>query len=396
MKRLVLILEGAADDPIPELDGRTPLQAAIKVTLDRLGNIGRLGTTVFLPHDWPARAESSLLSCLGYDPARFAAGRAAVEAAALEIPLGPRDQLLRCDLVCVEDGVLRDPSPRNFAPAELSALLASIQACSPKLDLSLHHAAQHRTLLQIRNAEAPAGPFTPPYDAIDLPMQRHLPRGKYAGLLTAWMRRAADALGGLELNGLRAELGESPADAIWFWGEGPRPKLPRFREHLGEGAAIVPDSLLMHGLGRVARLEIFNPAGRAGNSLPNELSAIGAAAMSALENWDVVFVHAAGCDRAGHGGRPADKLLTIEHTDRVLVAALVDRLQQEREWRMLVLTAHATLLAKRQHDNRPTPFVIAGTGLDTNRGESFDESHAATGELRFDRGCDVIEYFLRI
>lgn len=396
MKRLVLILEGAADDPIAELDGRTPLQAAVKGTLDRLGAIGRLGTTAFLPFGWPACAESSLLSCIGYDPARFAAGRAALEAAALEIKLGPRDQLLRCDLVCVEDGILRDPSPRNFAAAELSALLACVQACSPNFDLSLHQAVQHRALLQFRNAEGQPGPLTPPYEAIDLPIQKNLPRGKYAGLLTDWMRRAADALNLLDLNGMRAELGESPANAIWFWGEGPRPKLPRFREHLGQGAAIVPDSLLMHGLGRVARMEVFEPAGHARNSHTHDLTAISAAAMTALEKWDLVFVHAAGCDRAGHAGRAADKLLAIEYADRHLVTALWERLRHERDWRMLVLTGHANLLAKRQHDNRPTPFVIAGTGLDTNRGESFDENHAATGELRFDRGCDVIEYFLRI
>lgn len=397
MKRLVLILEGAADDPIPELDGRTPLQAAVKGTLDRLGAAGRLGTTTYLPRGWAARAESSLLSCIGYDPARYPAGRAALEAAAMEIPLGPRDQLLRCDLVCVEDGVMRDPTPRNLAPAELAALLEKVRAAAPNPEFILHHAAQHRSLLQIRNAAAAQpGPLTPPYDAVDQPIQKHLPRGKLAGPLTDWMRGAARSLAALELNALRVELGESPVNALWFWGEGPRPQLPRFREQAGHGAALVPDSLLMRGLARVARMEVFSPADSNASRGVAGFAATTEAALAALEKWDLVFVHIAACDRAGHSGKPADKLLAIENIDRALVEALVTRLRREPAWRILVLTAHATPLARKTHENRPTPFVIAGTGLDTNRGESFDEIHAATGELRFDRGCDVIEYFLRI
>ena len=398
MKRLVLILEGAADDPIAELDGRSPLQAAVTSELDRLGAMGRLGTASFVPHDWPARAETSLMSCLGYDPKLYPAGRAALEAAVRELAVGPRDQVLRCDFVCVEDGVLRDAAPRNLASAEMAELRAVVNRASPAEGYAIESAGGHRNLAVLSGSLSSLdGVLTPPFDAIDQPIQKHLPRGKRSTALTAWMRDAAGVLAPLESNAVRAELGESPANAIWFWGEGPRPKLPRFRERFGDGAALVPDSLLMNGLARVARLEVFEPPESGGDGgAAAGLPGIAAAALAAFEKWDTVFVHSAAADCAGHAGRATGKLLALESLDRELVRPLLERVQRETEWRVLVLTAHATLLGTRTHANRPTLFALAGSRLESNRGESFDEIHAATGELRFERGCDVIEYFLRI
>lgn len=393
MKSLILILEGAADEPVAELDGRTALQAAAIPTLDRIASEGRLGVTHLVPAGWQPRAEVSLLSCLGYDPKQFPAGRGALEAAAIGLECAPRDQALRCNFVTVVDGVLRDASPARLTPPETEALVEIVRRARPSDALDLSPLGGHRALAVWRDAgPVPALCTRPPHDVLDQPIRANAPTGRGARALATWMKAAQEALAECELNGVRRDLGENPITGIWLWGEGPRPRLPMFRERFGVGAAAMGENALFRGVARVARLET---AAVQPNGEGNSLAALVRAAIDAIERFDVVIVHASDADSAGHIGAAAGKVEALERLDAGLVAPLLETLRLNPAWRVLALTAHATPSATRRHADIATPFALAGTRLESNRGEAFDESHAATGELRLERGCDLMEYFLR-
>jgi 2,3-bisphosphoglycerate-independent phosphoglycerate mutase len=206
------------------------------------------------------------------------------------------------------------------------------------------------------------------------------------------MWAAGDALAPCELNSVRRDLGENPITGAWLWGEGPRPRLPMFRERFGVGATAIGENALFRGIARVARIE--TPAPSAADQ-PVPPATLRSAAVAALQRQDLVIVHSSDADAAGHAGDAAGKVAALERIDRELLGPLTSALQTHADWRILILTAHATPCAARRHADVATPFALAGTRIESNRGEAFDELHAAEGEMRMDRGCDLMEYFLR-
>ncbi|MBI5863831.1 MAG: hypothetical protein HZB38_04870 [Planctomycetes bacterium] len=387
MKSLALILEGAVTAPAEVLGGRTLLQAATHPELDRLARVGRLGCTFLTPSGWPVRAETALLSCMSCDPKEHPAGRAALEAAALGIEYGPRDAALVCSFVTVVDGVLRDPAPAGISPAETAALadLASRQWKEPE---SAVHPGQGSLAVAIwRNAgRVDTLATTSPDELVDRAIAGKGPTGRGSRSLTHWMTACEKMLADCELNAVRRDLGENPVTNLWVWGEGPRPKPPRFRDRFGCGAAVIPGSTLMRGVARVLRTELVPAATASDETLGHHARG----ALAALERQDLVALHLPLADIAG--SISLEKLASaMQRIDSEVVAPLAAGLASYADWRMMVLTTQRTEGGARI----ASPFLMASAGSSSNRGEAFDELHAAEGELRLERGCDLMEYFLR-
>jgi 2,3-bisphosphoglycerate-independent phosphoglycerate mutase len=150
------------------------------------------------------------------------------------------------------------------------------------------------------------------------------------------MQAAQDALADCELNSVRRDLGENPITGIWLWGEGPRPRLPIFRERFGVSAVAMGDNAVFRGLARSARVEVTAPAP---SDLPNSLTTLCTAARDAVDRSELVIVHAAEADAAGHAGDPAAKVAALERLDGELIAPLLATLQSGPDWRILILTA---------------------------------------------------------
>jgi len=395
MKHVIVIPDGAADESLAELDGRTPLQAASLPVLTELAKRGRLGTARSIPPEMPAHSESALLSLLGYDPRQFAVARGPLEALGRGLPVDAHDAVFRCSLVTVVDGSLRDHTAGLVTSREARALLDELNADASEEALRLHAGAGHRNLCIWRGGAAAAAQVrtTQPTDVLDQPVEAHLPRGHGAEPLLRLMERATK-LAEHDINVVRGDLGENPANAIWLWGNGPRPELPGFAQRYGVRGAVVCGIDLLRGLGRLLGLEVLEADGATG-LIETNYPAKAQAAIDALERVDLVVVHVQAPDTASHLGRTADKVRALERIDAEIVAPLARRLQQEEAWRLLVMPAHATPICTRRHNPGGTIFLIAGHDIESHRGERFDEASAADGELHLEQACDLMEYFLR-
>jgi 2,3-bisphosphoglycerate-independent phosphoglycerate mutase len=355
MKVVVIQAGGMADEPIAELGGRTPLEAAATPHLDRLASRGILGLTRTVPRGLPPASHVSALSVLGYDPRRYPCARAPLEAAALGIPLGPGDVAFRLDLVAVEaadDGteVLRDATGGGLTDEEGRLLLGDLARALAREGLAFHAGSAHRHLLVWHGGEGRMR-TVPPAEVLDRPVAAALPEGPGAAVLRELMAGARGVLARHPLCVGRRARGERAPTAVWLWGQGRRLELPALGQRFGVAGAVVSADWVVRGLGAAAGLRAADPP---------EPGAEVARVLETLGGFDFVLLHLKGPDLCGHRGDVTQKVAAIEALDAEIVGPLLDGLAATgADWRLMVLPDHATPCAHRRHTAEPVPFVVA-------------------------------------
>jgi 2,3-bisphosphoglycerate-independent phosphoglycerate mutase len=400
MKYAIIIPDGCADEPQESLGGRTPLQAARKPNMDRVAREGVVGLSNNVPASLTPASDVATLSLFGYDPLLVYTGRAPLEAAAMGLSLGPEDWAIRCNLVTVENGEMRDFTAGHIGSDEGRALIGAVQEAlgGPVRGgrLEFHPGVSYRNILLYR-AGGPA-PFSaetktqPPHDIPDRPVADHLPRGPGADLLCDLMRRSRDVLAEHPFNRARREQGKRPATQLWLWGQGRAPRLRPFAEVHGRRGAIISAVDLVRGVGVLLgwrRIDVPTATGY----LDTDYAAKGRAGVEALGDHDLVCVHVEAPDEASHEGRADEKVKALEEIDRHIVGPLREALPGHGGWRILVSPDHRTTLRTRAHAHGPVPFAVAGTGVAPGGQPSYDEAAAAAGKS-FARGHELMPWFL--
>jgi 2,3-bisphosphoglycerate-independent phosphoglycerate mutase len=375
MKLVVLLGDGMADLPLAQLQGKTPLQAAKKPNMDRLARRGRSGLAQTVPQGFPPGSDVANLSVMGYSPSRHYSGRAPLEAAAMGVVLGKADIAFRCNFVTIENGVMSDYSAGHITTEESRELIEALQPLMP--ERRLYAGVSYRNLLVLQTGAKAI--CTPPHDISDQPVADHLPRGPDADLLIRLMQAAQSVLAGHPVNEKRIAAGKRPANAIWLWGQGPAPAMPSFAEKFGLKGAMISAVDLLKGIGKYAGLEVIDVAGATGNIDTNYEGKV-QAALQALKRLDFVYLHVEAPDEMGHEGNTKLKVKAIELFDERVVGPVVEGLKKSGEdWRVLLLPDHATPISIKTHSRDPVPFTIAGTGVQPDGVEGFDETAAQQG-----------------
>lgn len=394
-KYLILIPEGAPDEPLQRLEGRTALQAANTPHLDALAREGRLGTTDTIPKGCDPATEIGLLSILGYDPAAHPAGRAAIEARYRGIPLNEHEVVFRCDLVAEQEDSLYDFTAGFISTAEAQSIIDALNASPLGRSMRFHVGAGYRNYCVYHDRERVANLRTcDPQELRNALLSEHLPTGAGSEILIEARAEAAAILAASDVNTVRIDLGEPAATGIWFWGEGPDPELPAFSTRFEQRGAMIGGTDLPRGLASLIGWEIVEARGATG--LPDtDYAGKAAAAIAALDRYDLVCTHVQAPDVAAHLGDENAKIAALEAFDAKIVGPVAARLRKERDWRLLVISSHATITETGRHSDGATILLLAGAGIESHRGEAFDEQNAGRGELPLEGAHDLMEYFLR-
>ena len=386
MKLIVLLGDGMADLPLEVLGGRTPLQAAEKPNMDRLARQGRSGLARTVPEGFAPGSDVANLSVLGYDPAECYTGRAPLEAAAMNVHLGPDDIAFRCNFVTIDNRLMKDYSAGHISTEEGQELIEALAPLMP--GQRLYPGVSYRNLLVLQvggKAEC-----TPPHDISGQPVEEHLPRGQDSELLVALMEAARPVLERHQVNRRRIAAGKRPANAIWLWGQGPAPAMPSFAEKYGLSGAMISAVDLLKGIGRYAGLEVIDVPGATGNIDTNYQGKVDAA-LEALKSRDFVYLHIEAPDEAGHEGEIDLKVRAIELFDEKVVGPVLQALEKSGEdWRVLLMPDHATPISIKTHSSDPVPFTIAGSGIEPDEVERFDELAAQRGEYGLVEATELV------
>jgi 2,3-bisphosphoglycerate-independent phosphoglycerate mutase len=386
MKYAIIIPDGAADDPLPDLGGKTPIEFARTPYMDRIAIEGRQGLVRTVPDGFESGSDVATMTLLGYNPAVYHTGRAPLEAAAQNIPLSPSDWVFRCNLVTVTDGVMKDHSAGGISDIDARRLLDALRRAIDLPGFEFHNGVSYRNLLVYRGTEAFDVTTKPPHEIPDERIEKYLPRGTGAELLNQIIDRS---------RGLFAREGaNTKATQVWLWGQGHAPNMAKFVDRFGvQRGCMITGVDLLRGLANLLGWRGREVAGMTSFHDTN-YKGQGEATVAALNEYDLVFSHVEAPDEASHQADWKTKVASIESIDQFIVGPVLEKLQNFPEWRLLVMPDHPTNIATRKHGYGWPPFCMAGSNVRAQQRKPYNEANATASGLKIERGHELMEFFL--
>jgi 2,3-bisphosphoglycerate-independent phosphoglycerate mutase len=392
-KYVIIVPDGAADEPIEQFENKTILEAAKTPNMDSISTQGRQGLVRTVPEKMEAGSDVAQMSLLGYNPKKYYTGRAPIEAVAMNINLSPNDWVFRCNLVTIADGKMADHSAGHISSEEGKQLIEEMNTHFGNNQIRFYTGVSYRHLLVCKDMDFDVQTF-PPHDNIGIDKDKILPRGKGAETLIDLMARSNQLFVNHEINKVRADLGENAASSIWLWGHGKKARMESFEKRFGLKGAAITAVDLVRGLSKLIGFDVIEVPGATG-FVDTNYKGKADAAIKALEKYDIVFVHIEGPDEAGHSGNAPMKKKAVELIDKLIVGPVYDALQHYDSWRILVMPDHPTPVSTMAHSANPVPFAMAGTKVTGILHTSFSEANAAESGFKIDNGFELMEYFLK-
>lgn len=396
MKHIIILGDGMADHAIDRLNGKTPLQAAHKPYMDMLARKGRTGRLITIPEGFPPGSEVANTAIMGYDLHEVYEGRGPLEAASIGYEMRADDMAIRCNIITLQDGEIKNHHGGHLTTEEGSLLIRYLNERLGNERVQFIPGIQYRHLLVIRGGNKHIV-CSPPHDhpneawkpllvkadpAFDGQEEEgRMSAQETADLINDLILRSQQLLADHPFNLKRQQDGHVMANSIWPWSPGYRPHmLPLSATYpaISTGAVISAVDLIK-GIGHYAGLRIIEVEGATGLSDTNYEGKT-AAAIEALRTDDFVFLHVEASDEAGHDGDLDLKLRTIEYLDSRVVGPIY---REVSTWDdpvcIAVLPDHPTPVEIRTHVDEPVPFAIWHSGIAADSVESFDEVSCVGG-----------------
>ena len=401
MKHIIILGDGMADEPIPELGDKTPMEVANTPTMDWLASHGRVGRLKTVPVGYHPGSEVANMSVLGYDLDKTFEGRGSLEAASIGVPLLEGEMAMRCNLICIENGIIKNHSAGHISNEEAAGLIDFLNEQLADDDIRFYQGVSYRHLLKVKHGDKRIH-CTPPHDVPGTPFRDVLIRPEAAeaqataDLLNGLILRSQKLLENHPVNIKRKAEGKDAANSIWPWSPGYRPRMQTLMERFGVERGVVISAVdLIRGIGVYAGLKPILVEGATGLWNTNYEGKV-AAAIAALKDNDFVFLHIEASDEAGHEGDYNLKIKTIENLDSRVCKPILEAVQQMNEpIAIAVLPDHPTPCRIRTHTGEPVPFLIYRPGDHADSVERFSEHSAQQGSYGLLEGEQFINEFLK-
>lgn len=397
MKYIALVCDGMSDYPIQELSGRTPLEAAKTPNMDFIAKHGRLGRVKTIPEGFIPGSDVAQISIFGYDPKKYYTGRAPLEAANLGIELEDDDVAFRCNLITVSGDKLRDYSAGHISSKEAAILIKYVDEHLGTNRIKFYPGVSYRHLMVAKRGldlHLEKLRCKPPHDITGQKLMENLPKGDSAETIVKLMEDSRELLTKHEINLVRIDLKENPANMIWLWGQGKRPNMPLFTDKYNLTGSVISAVDLIKGLGRLIGLEVVNVPGATGFYDTN-YEGKAREAIKSLDKHDFVFVHVEAADEAGHNGDLREKITAIERFDQLVLGNILKSLKNKRNFRVLVLPDHSTPVSLKTHTRDVVPFGVFGQDVIARGFLEYNEKEAAKSDFYFDKGHELMDYFIK-
>lgn len=396
-KYIILVGDGMADYPIAELGDRTPLDAANTPAMDFLADYGKLYTLKTVPDGHAPGSDVANLSLLGYRPEKFYTGRSPLEAASMKVALAEGETAFRCNLVTLDikdDTHVRmvDYSAGHITTDEAAQLISALAAELNSEYFRFYPGVSYRHLL-VSCHDFPGLRSVPPHDYTGVDVTGHWQNYLEDLAFGELMRRAADILERHPVNQQRIAANKNTANAIWLWGEGKSPEMPRMKDLFGVSGALISAVDLLKGIGVYAGMEVVDVPGATGY-LDTNYAGKANAALEAITRHDLVFVHVEAPDEAGHQGLLKEKIQAIEDFDQKIVQPIIDGMKDCPECTIVVTTDHFTPLSLQTHAAHPVPVVIYSPQSTDKSGCRFCERCAEQADSSLANGEEFFNTIL--
>lgn len=394
MKYMIIVGDGMADERMPELGNRSPLEVTNTPTIDRLAKQGVVCHTQCCPEAFSCGSDIAHLSIMGCDPFQYFSGRGPMEAAAMGFEVEPTDAVFRCNLLCMEDrdGLLDDKGFVSFNAGSIEGEDAlevvreltedpEFAAMLKKYDMEIRATPTFRQIAVQHHGDFKGLYFEPNWEGTPGPCSQVFPRGDdvKAAPYIELMRTANRVLQHKPINEKRRKEGKLPANGIWFWAEGTACQLPSFEERYGKTGAVVAAVPIVQGIGVLCGLEKVDVEG-ANGEIDTNIEGKMEAAWEMINKHDFVLLHFEAPDECSHGGDLKNKLQAIEWLDSRLITPLLNRMDAAKmDYRLMILSDHRTFVRTKDHDRTPVPVIFYDSRVDTGRNIPYTEENGMNG-----------------
>ena len=398
MKYVVILTDGAADTPVDELGGKTPLEAAVKPNIDALARRAEVGMVKTVPEGYPPGSDVANLAVFGYDPEKYYTGRSPLEAESIGVPLELTDTTFRANVVTLSDeDNYADKTMVDYSSDEITTEEAHklIDAVNEKLSCDEYEffgGTSYRHLLVWHNRKNDFS-LTPPHDISGRKIGEYLPKND---VLLGLMEKSYEILKDHPVNLDRQRRGLHPANSIWIWGNGTKPDLDTYADKFGLHGTVISAVDLIKGIGRCAGLDIAEIEGATGTVNTN-FDGKAEAAVDALKGGaDFVYIHLEAADEAGHRHEIENKVKSIELIDSKIVKPVLDYLKSSgEEYRILLMPDHPTPLNIMTHTSAPVPYILYKSDDEIDSGvETYNEKTATATGKDAGMGCTLMNRML--
>ena len=400
MKYLILVPDGAADNQMDRLDGKTPLEVADMPVINELAQKSTIGLVRTIPEGIAPGSDAANLSVMGYDPSVYLTGRSPLEAASIGIEMSDTDVAFRANLVTLQgDGpyeelVILDHSAGDITTEEADQLIDAVNEAFADENRKFYTGVSYRHCLIIHNGSI-AYDLTPPHDQLGKKAGPYLPKGVGSEALTDMMKKSYEILKNHPVNLKRIAVGKNPANSLWIWGQGKKPALSSFQEKYNITGAAISAVDLIKGIALCAGLESIDVPGSTGTLHTNFQGKAQAAIDAFKRGLDFVYLHLEAPDECSHQGDLEGKINSLERIDKEVLKPILEYFQKSGEdFSILELPDHRTPIALRTHTAEPVPFVLYRSNDEkpANPANKFTEEAGANGSY-FDSGFALADTF---
>lgn len=400
MKYIIILGDGMSDEPIPALGNKTPLQVANKPNIDKIAALGRCGMLHTIPAGYAPGSEIANMSVMGYNVPEVFEGRGSLEAASMGVDIAQDEMAMRCNLICIENGIIKNHSAGHISNEEAEELILFLQQELGNELVSFYPGVSYRHLLKVKGGNKKLK-CTPPHDVPGTPSADVMIKAvdveanETADLLNDLILRSQALLENHPVNLKRAAEGKDKANSIWPWSPGYKPAMKTLQELYGIKSGTVISAVdLIRGIGVYAGLKVVLVEGATGLYNTN-YEGKAEAAIEALKTDDFVYLHIEASDEAGHEGDVDLKIKTIEYLDHRIVKPVFEAVSTwDEPVTIAILPDHPTPCALRTHTMDPVPFIIYCPGETGDEVQVYDEFACRKGSYGELREMEFMQHFM--
>lgn len=403
MKYIVLLCDGMADEPSDMLKGKTPMEVAKKPYMDALAQKSEVGMVRTIEKGMPPGSDIANLSVLGYDPKIYYTGRSPLEAVSMGINLKDDDVTLRCNLVTLtdeekyEDKTILDYCADDISTEEAKILIDYIEEKLGNKEFKFYNGVAYRHCLVWDKGNPKPGILTPPHDITGKEIKEYIPKGNNVDKLYKLMQESYTLLNNHPVNIKRVNEGKKPANSIWLWGEGTKPKLDSFYKKYNKKGSMVSAVDLLKGIAICSGMKSVDVKGATGYIDTNFKGKLEAAINELKKGQDMVYIHIEAPDECGHRGEAENKVKSLELIDKLVLKPLLEALKDFDDYGILIAPDHPTPLNIRTHTDNPVPYLIYNSKNTKNNGvTSFTEKQAESTGNYIEVGHTMMGKFLSL
>ena len=408
MKHIIILGDGMADHAVERLGNKTLLQYAETPYMNMLAKMGRTGRLNTIPEGFLPGSEVANTAILGYDLNKVYEGRGPLEAASIGYIMQPEDMAIRCNIVELENGLIKNHHGGHLTTEEGDVLIKYLDDKLGNDKIKFITGIQYRHLLVIKggNKHITCAPphdhpneewkkllVKPEDDYVETDSSRMSPQ-ETADLINELILKSQKLLAEHPFNNGRAEK----ANSIWPWSGGYRPSMKTLMQLFPDikSGSVISAVDLIRGIGHYAGLDVIKVKGATGLADTN-YEGKAQAAIEALKKQDFVFLHIEASDEAGHDGDLDLKLKTIENLDSRIVKPVYEEVINWNEPVCIaVLPDHPTPVEIRTHVKEPVPFIIWYKGIEPDDVSTYDEVSCVSGSYGQLNLNEFMETFMKI